>query len=101
MCDHLRSAPASPVIPWIQGEARRIGVLISNQRYTALPSPYNCQTRKLLKSHSLANHYYPTSSSGKAKTGTQRKSDLFLTLTESLAGTLQRILQNSTDIFRQ
>ncbi|MDM8528935.1 hypothetical protein QUF58_12105 [Anaerolineales bacterium HSG24] len=53
MCDHLRSAPASPVIPWIQGEARRIGVLISNQRYTALPSPYNCQTRKLLKSRSL------------------------------------------------
>ncbi|MDM8527889.1 hypothetical protein QUF58_06690 [Anaerolineales bacterium HSG24] len=45
MCDHLRSAPASPVIPWIQGEARRIGVLISNQRYTALPSPYDCQTR--------------------------------------------------------
>ncbi|MDM8528001.1 hypothetical protein QUF58_07275 [Anaerolineales bacterium HSG24] len=47
MCDHLRSAPASPVIPWIQGEARRIGVLISNQRYTALPSPYNCETRNL------------------------------------------------------
>ncbi|MDM8529137.1 hypothetical protein QUF58_13135 [Anaerolineales bacterium HSG24] len=52
MCDHLRSAPASPVIPWIQGEARRIGVLISNQRYTALPSPYDCQTRNLFRTHS-------------------------------------------------
>ncbi|MDM8527567.1 hypothetical protein QUF58_05075 [Anaerolineales bacterium HSG24] len=61
MCDHLRSAPASPVIPCIQGEARRIGVLISNQRYTALPSPYDCQTRNLFRTHSL----------GKAKTGTQ------------------------------
>ncbi|MDM8527882.1 hypothetical protein QUF58_06655 [Anaerolineales bacterium HSG24] len=47
------SAPASPVIPWIQGEARRIGVLISNQRYTALPSPYDCQTRNLFNTHSL------------------------------------------------
>ncbi|MDM8527893.1 hypothetical protein QUF58_06710 [Anaerolineales bacterium HSG24] len=53
MCDHLRSAPASPVIPWIQGEARRIGVLISNQRYTALPSPYDYQTRNLFRTHSI------------------------------------------------
>ncbi|MDM8529185.1 hypothetical protein QUF58_13375, partial [Anaerolineales bacterium HSG24] len=44
----------SPVIPWIQGEARRIGVLISNQRYTALPSPYDCQTRNLFNSDSLS-----------------------------------------------
>ncbi|MDM8527104.1 hypothetical protein QUF58_02725 [Anaerolineales bacterium HSG24] len=52
MCDHLRSAPASPVIPWIQGEARRIEVLISNQRHAALPSPYDCQTRNLFRTHS-------------------------------------------------
>ncbi|MDM8528321.1 hypothetical protein QUF58_08905 [Anaerolineales bacterium HSG24] len=59
MCDHLRSVPASPVIPWIQGEARRIGVLISNQRYTALPSPYDCQTRNLFRTHSY-NGYFKT-----------------------------------------
>ncbi|MDM8528233.1 hypothetical protein QUF58_08465 [Anaerolineales bacterium HSG24] len=41
-----------PWIPWIQGEARRIGVLISKQRYTALPSPYDCQTRNLFRTHS-------------------------------------------------
>ncbi|MDM8528372.1 hypothetical protein QUF58_09185 [Anaerolineales bacterium HSG24] len=40
-CATISAPPpyGSPVIPWIQGEARRIGVLISNQRYTALPSP--------------------------------------------------------------
>ncbi|MDM8527363.1 hypothetical protein QUF58_04055 [Anaerolineales bacterium HSG24] len=36
------SAPSLPRPSFhkFQGEARRIGVLISNQRYTALPSPY-------------------------------------------------------------
>ncbi|MDM8527207.1 hypothetical protein QUF58_03245 [Anaerolineales bacterium HSG24] len=49
----MRPSPLRPVIPWIQGEARRIGVLISNQRHAALPSPYDYQTRNLFRTHSL------------------------------------------------